>query len=47
MDPLLAGITVGTFVKDLVELVQNIKNSIDKVRELESQFACHLVLSGA
>ncbi|KAJ7852307.1 hypothetical protein B0H13DRAFT_40187 [Mycena leptocephala] len=33
MDPLLAGITVGTFVKDLVQLVQNIKNSIDKVSE--------------
>ncbi|KAJ7852296.1 hypothetical protein B0H13DRAFT_1904658 [Mycena leptocephala] len=33
MDPLLAGITLGSFVKDLVELVQNIKNSIDKVGE--------------
>jgi hypothetical protein len=45
MDPLLAGITLGSFVKDLVELVQNIKNSIDKV--LESQFAYHLALSAA
>jgi hypothetical protein len=41
MDPLLAGITLGSFVKDLVELVQNIKNSIDKVRE--SQFGHHLL----
>jgi hypothetical protein len=45
MDPLLAGITLGSFVKDLVELVQNIKNSIDKV--CESQFVYYLVLSVA
>jgi hypothetical protein len=41
MDPLLASITLGSFVKDLVELVQNIKNSIDKVRD--SQFGHHLL----
>lgn len=31
MDPLLAGITLGTFVKDLVELGLKIKESIEKV----------------
>jgi hypothetical protein len=36
----LAGITLGAFVRDFVELVQNIKHSIDKV--CESQFAYHL-----
>ncbi|KAJ7905153.1 hypothetical protein B0H13DRAFT_733583 [Mycena leptocephala] len=33
MDPVLATITLGTFVKDVVELVRNIKDSIYKVRE--------------
>jgi hypothetical protein len=32
MDPLLAGITLATFVKDLVELGRKIKDSIDQVR---------------
>jgi hypothetical protein len=32
MDPVLAGITLGTFVK-VVELARHIKDSIDKVRK--------------
>jgi hypothetical protein len=32
MDPLLASITLATFVKDLVELGWKIKDSIDQVR---------------
>ncbi|KAJ7855177.1 hypothetical protein B0H14DRAFT_743488 [Mycena olivaceomarginata] len=37
MDPVLAGITIATFVKDLVELGRNIKDSIDQVGENKEQ----------
>ncbi|KAJ7855166.1 hypothetical protein B0H14DRAFT_3865287 [Mycena olivaceomarginata] len=39
MDPLLAGITLATFVKDLVELGRKIKDSIDQVGENKAQFS--------
>jgi hypothetical protein len=31
MDPVLAGLTLATFVKELVELAREIKDSIDQV----------------
>ncbi|KAJ7788104.1 hypothetical protein B0H14DRAFT_3504662 [Mycena olivaceomarginata] len=39
MDPVLAGITVATFIKDLVELGRNIKHSIDQVSENKEQLS--------
>jgi len=33
MDPVLTGITIGGFLKDLVELGRDIKDSVEKVRE--------------